>query len=150
MTAQIADVASYILQQRGPMTAMKLQKLCYYSQAWHLVWEEKPLFESRIEAWANGPVIPELYAMHRRQFTLERDAIPGDPDVLGAAEKESIDEVLRFYGDMSGHELSELTHREDPWVNAREGLGPMERGTQEILISDIYEYYDGITTAADS
>lgn len=31
--ASVLDVAAYILAQQGEMTAMKLQKLCYYSQA---------------------------------------------------------------------------------------------------------------------
>ena len=33
------DVAKYILKEHGEMTAMKLQKLVYYCQAWSLVWE---------------------------------------------------------------------------------------------------------------
>ena len=52
------DVAAYILQKKGEMTAMKLQKLVYYSQAWSVVWDERPLFHEKIEAWANGPVVP--------------------------------------------------------------------------------------------
>lgn len=57
--ATALDIAKYILDRRGPMTAMKLQKLVYYARAWSLVWDEKPLFRSRIEAWANGPVSPQ-------------------------------------------------------------------------------------------
>jgi hypothetical protein len=30
------------------MSAYKLQKLVYYSQAWHLVWADEPLFAARI------------------------------------------------------------------------------------------------------
>ena len=51
----VLDIAAYILCKQGAMTAMKLQKLVYYSQAWSLVWDDKPLFRERIEAWANGP-----------------------------------------------------------------------------------------------
>jgi len=54
----VIDVSRYILERMGEMTAMKLQKLCYYAQAWSLVWDERPLFDERIEAWANGPVCP--------------------------------------------------------------------------------------------
>ncbi len=61
--ATALDVAAFILNKRGPMTAMKLQKLVYYSKAWHLVWEDKLLFTEPIEAWANGPVVPELYKL---------------------------------------------------------------------------------------
>jgi len=59
--AHVEDVAIYIMEQCGPMTAMKLQKLVYYSQAWHLVWDEEPLFSDPIEAWANGPIVRSLY-----------------------------------------------------------------------------------------
>lgn len=69
--ASVYDVASYILRKQGPMTAMKLQKLVYYAQAWSLVWDERPIFKGRIEAWANGPVAPELYLWHRGEFQLK-------------------------------------------------------------------------------
>ncbi len=52
--ASCLDVAEYILREMGPVTAMKLQKLVYYSQAWSLVWDEEPIFEEEIQAWANG------------------------------------------------------------------------------------------------
>lgn len=54
----VFDVAEYILEQHGEMTSMKLQKLVYYCQAWHLAWSDEPLFRESIEAWANGPVVP--------------------------------------------------------------------------------------------
>ena len=63
--AQVNDVARYILErQSGSVSTMKLQKLVYYAQAWSLVWDEKPLFHVRIEAWANGPIVRELYDQH--------------------------------------------------------------------------------------
>ena len=147
--AQIQDVAAYILAKRGPMTAMKLQKLCYYGQAWHLVWEERPLFEARIEAWANGPVIVDLYQMHRGRLTLTASDINGDPDALGQGEIDTIDTVLGFYADMDAHQLSELTHREVPWRDARAnaGLSAMDRGTVEITQASMFEYYDSLTEA---
>jgi len=67
MPASAHDVAAYILKNGGRMSVMKLQKLVYYSQAWHLVWEDKRLFSDRIEAWANGPVVPNLYPAFERQ-----------------------------------------------------------------------------------
>ena len=75
--ANVHDVAAYILGRCGPMTAMKLQKLVYYSQAWSLVWDERPLFPESIEAWANGPVVPALYDRHRGAFKLNAWPIGG-------------------------------------------------------------------------
>jgi len=66
--ASAHDVARYILERAGQMSAMKLQKLVYYSQAWHLVWRSRPLFPETVEAWAKGPVVRELYNVHRGYF----------------------------------------------------------------------------------
>ncbi len=41
--ATVFDVAAYILENTGSISTMKLQKLCYYSQAWSLVWDDKPI-----------------------------------------------------------------------------------------------------------
>lgn len=142
------DVAAYILGRQGPMTAMKLQKLVYYSQAWHLVWEQRALFADRIEAWANGPVVRALYRMHRGRFTLAGPAdVGGPPAGLTDAETSTIDAVLGAYGDESAHRLSELTHREDPWRQAREraGLSERERGDAVITTDAMFAYYDGLT-----
>ena len=70
------------------MTTMKLQKLIYYSQAWSLVWDEKPLFAERIEAWANGPVCPDLYNLHRGRYTVDDEEMGGNVAKLRPEEKE--------------------------------------------------------------
>lgn len=137
------DVAAYILEKKGEMTAMKLQKLVYYSQAWSLVWDEEPLFPERIEAWANGPVVPALYSEHRGQFKVS--SWPrGNPDQLTLEQRQTIDAVLNYYGDKSSQWLSDLTHREEPWLEARKGLGPGERGSQAISHASMAEYYGSL------
>jgi uncharacterized phage-associated protein len=149
--ARVQDVAAYILGKRGPMTAMKLQKLCYYSHAWNLVWDERPLFDSRIEAWANGPVVVDLYRMHRGRLNLYPGDLSGEPATLTTDEIETVDAVLDFYGDMTAHQLSELTHRERPWRQARQnaGLSEFDRGNEVITDAAMFEYYDGLTSADD-
>jgi uncharacterized phage-associated protein len=64
-----------------------------------------------------------------------------------AATVESVRAVLDYYGDWPAHQLSELTHREAPWRDARAGLAPGERGEREIPQTVLYEFYDGLTTA---
>lgn len=143
------DVAAYILSKAGAMTAMKLQKLVYYSHAWHLVWEERPLFADRIEAWANGPVVRSLYDQHRGHFGVSSWQW-GDAASLTDDEKTSIDAVIEFYGKKSAHELSELTHREAPWLRARGDARPGARSDTAISDADMHEYYDGLTTSSSS
>ncbi|WP_437576432.1 Panacea domain-containing protein [Sorangium sp. So ce887] len=135
------DVAAYILQQRGQMTAMKLQKLVYYAQAWHMVRADKTLFDDEIQAWAAGPVIKSLYISHRGRYTLSAGDLLGNVDALDASERRSVDVVLAHYGDRTAEQLSELTHSEPPWINARKGLGPTERGDKTIDPTEIVDYY---------
>ena len=142
--ANVFDVAKYILKKQGEMTAMKLQKLVYYSQAWSLVWDEKPLFDEKIRAWANGPVVPDLYNLHRGEFSVHADMFPGDPKNLTNDEKETIDAVLKTYGDKPSQWLSDLTHLESPWKDAREGLQMGERGNKEISLAAMVEYYSSL------
>ncbi|MBC7873327.1 MAG: DUF4065 domain-containing protein [Ferruginibacter sp.] len=138
------DVAAYILHKMGEMTAMKLQKLVYYSQAWSLVWDERPIFRDRIEAWANGPVVPALYQEHKGQFKVRKWS-HGDSDALPQEAKDTVDAVLDFYGKKSSQWLSDLTHSETPWQAARGRLAPGERGTKVISTGSMHEYYSGLS-----
>src|SRR5260370_28209674 len=109
--ASAHDVASYILKKIHRTTAMKLQKLVYYSQAWALVWNEKPLFRERVEAWANGPVVPELFSALNGTFTGQPSALStASVDSLSKKRKEGIDRVLDFYASLDPQWLSDLTH----------------------------------------
>ena len=145
--ASAHDVAAYILARQGRMTAMKLQKLVYYSQAWSVVWDERPLFPERIEAWANGPVVRELYDLHRGSFEVA-EWPRGDAAKLTAKERTTVDSVLQFYGSRSAQWLSDLTHREQPWLAARRGLPDGERGNREITLSALEEYYASLPDVA--
>ena len=145
---QVFDVAAYILEKMGAMTTMKLQKLVYYSQAWSLVWDEKPLFEEDIEAWANGPVVRELFDYHRGMY--EISAMPiGNPRLLNQEQQETIDAVLDYYGDKSAQWLIDLTHMEDPWKQARKGLPPLERGSRVMSLDTIADYYSSLPVEED-
>jgi uncharacterized phage-associated protein len=144
MPARVNDVAAFILREHGPMTAMKLEKLVYYSQAWALVWDERPLFPERIEAWANGPVCPTLYQLHRGRFTVNPGDIPGDPELLDNDDRETVRAVLDFYGKKPPQWLSDLTHSESPWRDARDGLADGERGGAVITLDAMAEYYGSL------
>lgn len=141
--ANVLDVASYILEQRGEMTTWKLQKLIYYAQAWSLVWDDDVLFEEEITAWANGPVVRALYEAHKGQFKVT-DIPGGDFRNLSANQKDTIGSVLDFYGPKSAQWLSDLTHMEEPWQRARVGLADGERGGKIIPKQHLAEYYGSL------
>ena len=147
--ASVHDVAKYILAKRGSMSTWKLQKLIYYSQAWHLVWRDEPLFSDPIEAWANGPVVRALYDGHRGRFSID-DWNLGDANALGGGEQKSVDAVLAAYGDLSGRQLSFLTHSETPWREARGDLEPTARSDAEITQSSMQAFYSALDTAENA
>ncbi len=144
----VFDVAEYILLQKGKMTAMKLQKLVYYCQAWSLVWDDAPLFEEEIEAWVNGPVVPKLYEVHKGLYSVENGFSQGygKSEKIQENQKNSIDAVLSFYADKTSKWLVDLTHLETPWIEARKELNELERGKHIISLESILEYYSSLET----
>lgn len=125
--ATARDVAIYIQKVACPdIGDLKLQKLMYYANAWHLVWAGAPLFEELPQAWIMGPVVPSVY-----QDKAIRQAT-ADGLSLSAYETAAIDSVCKFYGEHHGGGLMDLTHDEAPWIRARAGLKPGERSQNAI------------------
>lgn len=139
----VLDVAKAFLSM-GCMSHKKLQKLCYYAQAWYITLNGKPLFPDTVEAWAHGPVIPNLYKQYNKYGSKnipKEDSIP-----LNIRRKVGVSEFLkkiyRIYGQLSADDLELLTHTEDPWVNARLGKKEWEPGYDSISLDDMKYYYE--------
>jgi uncharacterized phage-associated protein len=144
MTVSVHDVTAYILFKTEQITTMKLQKLVYYSQAWHLVWAGDRLFSEPIQAWANGPVVYELFQSHRGQFTVAPPWARGDVSRLSEDEISTIDAVLDSYGHLEGFQLSILTHEEAPWLETRGDLGKTVGSNREISLDLMQQFYSGL------
>ena len=144
--ASIFDVATYILKKQGSMTTMKLQKLCYYAQAWSLVWDEEPIFDEDFQAWANGPICPSLFAAHRGLFFVSDTAFTDriKAGALNRSQQNTINNVLKFYGDKEPLWLSNLTHQEAPWLSARKGYDIGESCSETITKESMQQYYAGL------
>lgn len=142
--ANIFDAAKYILEKRGSMSTMKLQKLCYYSQAWSLVWDDSPLFDEDFQAWANGPVCPELFHKTKGKFKVSENDECGGEGNLTENQKDTINHVLDYYGDKDAQWLSQLTHLEDPWIRAREGVAAGVGCDNIITKESMALYYGGL------
>ena len=141
----VFDVAKYILDKYGAMSAMKLQKLIYYSQAMSMVWDDVPLFNNDFEAWAKGPVCRSLFNAHRGMFMLNDSNFlePYKPDVsrLTAEQRETIDAVVSSLIDYPPYALSDMAHKEKPWLDARGNLPNGARCQNIITKSSMLEYY---------
>lgn len=142
--ANIFDTAKYILEQRGVTSTMKLQKLCYYAQAWSLVWDDSPLFGEDFQAWANGPVCPELFHKTQGKYSVCAEDETGGTGDLSDNQKDTINRVLDYYGPHDAQWLSQLTHMEAPWNQAREGV-PAGMGCDHIITKEsMAMYYGGL------
>lgn len=145
--ANVFNVARYILQRKGPMSTWKLQKLCYYSQAWAIAWTDHPLFEEDFEAWANGPVCFALFDRHRGKFTVSLEDIPASLESapsLNEDERDTIDRVISHYGALQPYQLREQSHSEDPWKIARGDTPEGERSHAIITKDSMGAYYGSL------
>ncbi len=143
----VKDVANYFLKivdrdSGSCITHLKLQKLVYYAQAWHLVFTGgERLFDERIEAWVHGPASPSLYSQFRG---CGYNNIPAPSESLYAfspEELDTLDAVWDCYGDFDAKFLEQLTHQELPWQEARKGLAPGDHCTNEISLKTMQEFY---------
>jgi uncharacterized phage-associated protein len=119
------DIAKYFLAQveeelGDSISNLKLQKLAYYAQGFHLaMFEGIPLFDEKIEAWTHGPVIPDLYDLYK-DYESGPIPLPKDLDlsVYSDEARKLLDEVYSVYGQFSAWKLRDLTHDEKPWLDA--------------------------------
>ena len=143
--ANVFDVAKYILESKGSLSTWKLQKLCYYAQAWAIAWTAVPLFDKDFQAWSNGPVCPDLFKEHRGKFSVSAaDFENGSSGNLNDDERDTINIVLRDYGDMQPYALRELSHSEMPWRLARGEYPDGARCQTVITKESMGDYYGSL------
>jgi len=138
--APVDDVAAAVLARTGPVTAMQLQKLVYYVQAWHLAEHDQPAFDEPIEAWKDGPVVRRLFERHRGRRTVGNWPA-GNAAELPHTVQEIVDRVARVYGRLTGDQLSDLAHRELPWRQARGRTPDARRSNATIDPATMRDFY---------
>lgn len=137
------------------VTNKKLQKLLYYVKAWGLVYFADGILSDDFEAWVHGPVCPVVYQEYKKYgFNLIDNDMPEENAMAfvqdfrekqvaeGMADKmDLVDAVFDKYGLMTSLQLEMLTHQEDPWIEAREGLSPIETGHRVISEASMKKFY---------
>lgn len=122
------DVADYFLASQDDesgelISNLKLQKLMYYAQGFHLALFGKKLFPNDIEAWTHGPVVPELYHKYKEYGS---GPIPRPEQVAmekyDDSTRELLNDIVNVYGQYSGWKLRNMTHEELPWQKSTPGV----------------------------
>lgn len=139
-------VISYIFEQLGEVTPLALQKILYFIQGIYFSKYEIPLFEDNCQAWVHGPVYVVVYNMFSgfRYDPIDDprfELLKGKSANLEKKEREVIDLVVNTFGIYGGKVLEKITHREKPWIDAREGYAKNEPSQEEIPKEAIKEYF---------
>lgn len=134
----VTMIAEYFLwltrDQDEQISNLKLQKLLYYAQGYHLANYGVPLFNAPIHAWEHGPVVQEIYHKYKKYG---KGGIPALESIRKQHykdhEKKTIEWVFETFGKFSGIELRNMTHNEPLWQNTQNG--------QVIQPAQIREYF---------
>ena len=141
---RVTDIANWFLNKEE-MSHKKLQKLCYYAQAWCYTLLDEKLIDDTFKAWVHGPVSPILYSCYKGSGWSKLKLADGvQLPELTPEQEELLESVWLTYGDMTANALEVLTHDETPWKEARRGLTSFERGDKDISLEAMKSYYSSI------
>lgn len=136
MPVSAHDVADEMRRRLPDVGVLKLHKLLYYAQGWHLTRFGRPLFAERIDAWVNGPVVADLWRDEKRERGRPR---PHDLDGDALA---TVAYVVGRYGRCTGKQLIRLTHLEDPWRDVSESDDPLVAADPEISHDALRRWFE--------
>lgn len=137
----IANHFIWLAHETGSFVSnLKLQKLVYYAQAWHLAIHDAPLFPEDFQAWVHGPVIPELFQKYQHFSWLAIDEAVAQPS-FSLATQAFLQDITEEYFACDAYELERMTQWEAPWQQARAGLPADEPCEAIIQKTWMKEYY---------
>lgn len=148
---KVFEVANYFIyksesESRIDLTNKKLNKLLYYSKAWFYTLNGTEIFENNVKAWVHGPVIVEVYQEYKKYGFGKITQVISENDFskLTKDERSFLDEVWSIYGKRDADYLELLTHSEDPWQNARQGLSSFDNSDNNITLESMKTYYSSM------
>jgi len=146
------DIAKYFIwkakSEGKAISNKKLQKLLYYSQAWSMVFDGKPLFKEDIEAWIHGPAIKPVYDKYKKFGFNSIDEKISDAEIKGIPSLELLDSIWTTYGNYDAGYLEQLSHSEEPWQIARQNLDAADSSSNVISLTDMKNYYNRVLKEA--
>ena len=144
----IANYFLWLSNESGSfLSNLKLQKVLYYAQGWHLGLERQRLFTDQIEAWVHGPSIPRIYNRYKKFSFSPIIENAKNPDLPNAT-KIFLQDVAKVFFPLDAYYLELATHREPPWLNARGNLAPDAPCKNPISVADMLDYFSHLANNA--
>jgi uncharacterized phage-associated protein len=144
------ELAAYILAKLGSMNHLKIHKLIYYIEAYHLAYFNQSIINDNFKAWVHGPVVVKVWHELKEKANIYDGVIIKDQfiksiiknikSLLTYEQLEFINEILSEFNKRSPYELECLTHSETPWIEARVGLAP-NMPSSNIISKDLMKKY---------
>ena len=147
------------IQDKNPVTPMKVQKLVYFAHGWHLALTDKgdPLLSEQVEAWEFGPVVRSLYhalkhfANQPIKEKISNFSAFGETEISEASDvSKLLKRIWGAYGKYSATRLSNATHVVDgPWHIAYFDKGGQHRKNTDISDKLITDYFKSKMKSAE-
>lgn len=143
--SKINRVINYILNRCGDITPLALQKSLYYVQGFYYAFNNKFLFEEDCQAWAHGPVYPEVYFKYKHyKFDSIESKIEVSDTIFTSSELIIIENVIKHFCCYSGKVLEKFTHSEYPWLQTRGEIPELKSSTEIIKKEYIGKYFKDV------
>lgn len=133
---KILDVAQFICNEYNRVSGerideMKLHKLLYFAQRESIAITGQPLFAEAMSGWKYGPVSVDV------RYCYNEGGIEANTSDVSDEAAYILRNVILEYGSIASWRLSDMTHNEQSWLNARQGLAPADSGDVTLLLDDI-------------
>jgi uncharacterized phage-associated protein len=116
------DVADYFIgtvdyDSGDNITNLKLQKLLYYAQGFHVAMHAgQPLFSESVLAWPHGPAVRQVHIRYNCKWHAIDRKLDFEIGAYAPEDREILDAVRLSYGELSATRLENMTHEESPWL----------------------------------
>ena len=119
--SSVAEALLYEARRKGilDVSNLKLQKLLYETQGYHLALFGDPAFREDLKSWRLGAVVPEIYHDYRGYGHAAIDRAPASKPKLPSTIYDAIGFVLQDIGQLTAFQLSNRNHAEPAWETAR-------------------------------
>lgn len=145
-SSKIDQIANYIITHIGEVTPLALEKLLSFSNGVNYALNGKQLIFEESQAWAHGPVYPQMYNKYKKYgYKPIDDGIYSTHGCmlskLSEEEIKAIDLVINTFGLYSPKTLERISHSQEPWKEKRIGYKEDESGREVIEETSIKMFY---------
>jgi uncharacterized phage-associated protein len=148
----VFDVASSMLRHasKDSLNTLKLQKLVFYSFGWYGHLTGQKLFNEQFFAMPKGPIVSPLLTAHANRSMVSADYLEDYTQRALAVHdpyaEAVVEAVWHSYGKFSKWDLIDMTHCEEPWINAWTRR-PAHAKRNELTSESVVEHFQRKTSA---